>query len=300
MVDLHSLSQEFPELPSAFPPLENAIQKAYQEIPFFRQFYSKAYRVAHLKDFQKVPLTDRCILAQAESLHSLLKDPQKIFGTVYSFNQNHRTFPFQVVESAEEIKSRHERISFCIRKGSGIDLGNQEHSKQERFLILYNQAQAFFSSDLASEIGWECYQNALVLIDPFHSEKEIYEKISAFQPDVLFISASFPHFKPSWIPSCVRTVFTFRHNQPALENASSFDCCDIYTLDEFPYVGVKLPHETFYRYNPWLLYIEKTTQGRLALTSFNWENWAWIRYTTYDHLQTADEFTFEVRFLGHW
>lgn len=296
-----NIQEEFSELPPLIPHLATLVRKAFENIPFFRELYGeKLPEIKTLEDFQKMPLTDRCILGKAHSVKDLVISINSIFASIYALQQNHRTFPFQVFETENEITSRHDRISFCIEKATGIQLTNPEQKKRERFLILYNQSQAFFSSDLASELGWESYQNALVLLDPSHTSKEVYQKIDYFSPHFLFIPATRPIFQPEWIPASVQGIFTFRQSQPLLYNASLENLYDIYTLDEFPYIGVQLPGESFYRYDPWNVYIEKSPHGRLTLTSLSWDNFPWIRYASYDHLEEATEFIFRLRFLGHW
>jgi hypothetical protein len=294
------IRREFPDLPPLLPSLEESVREAYECVPFFRDFYGKPPQIGSLEDFARLPVTDRCLLGQAESLASLLADPGEIYGAIYALEQNHRTFPFQVVESKEEISWRHERIAFCIRRATGVDIQDSEAGKAERFLVLHNQAQAFFSSDLSSELAWERHQNALALVDASHTGREIRRKIEIFRPDFVFLAARVPHFQPEWIPPCVRGVFTFRQSHPALFGARGFECYDVYTLDEMPYVGVRLPGEDFYRYSPWHLYAERTGRGRLTFTALTWDNFAWIRYATYDHAEAADEFRFRIRYFGHW
>ena len=269
----------------------DATLRCARQVEFYRSYFpDKA--INSLEDFRNLPLTSRVDLSMANRLCELILDPRLIFRSVYPFNQNAGTFPFQVVAGDRDLYVRHERMTEVLNV-AGFPEGGET-------LVLATPPQFFFASDLCAEIFFEGHHCSIQDISGMDS-KAIGKRIEDFGAQVVVLCTDSTEVTPAVVGNDVQCVVTFRG---AYEEMARLDATvvDIYTLTEALYLGYRLGGESSYRYNHDHFYVERSPSGLVTITTLLWEAMPFIRYQTYDSCGEIDdaEGLLEVRAMGEW
>ncbi len=269
----------------------DATVRCARQIPFFRRYFPEG-EITSVEQFAALPLTSRTELSMAAGLSELILGVRHLFRSIYPFNQNVCTFPFQVVAGDGDLVVRHERI-MEILETAGLAKGDET-------LILTGAPQYFFASDLCSEIYFEGYHCSIQDVTGMDAGA-IRERIEVFGADVVALCTDSQEITPEAIGDSVKAVLTFRGAYPEMARLDA-TVVDIYSLTEAQYVGHRRMGERFYRYNHDHFFLERSPCGLLTITNNQWDAMPFVRYQTYDCCGEVDdeEGRFEIEFFGEW
>jgi hypothetical protein len=245
-----------------------------------------------LDDFAGLPLTSRVDLSMASGLEELITDPRKIFRSLYPFNQNTCTFPFQVVAGEQDLLLRHERMKALVASAGFEQAGET--------LILAGPPQFFFASDLCAEILFEGHHCSIQDVTAL-GEKALRARIEAFGAELVVLATDSPAVTKEAIPPSVRGLMTFRGAYPALGEVDA-RVVDVYGVTEVPYLGHRLAGERCYQYDKDQFFVERSPAGMVTITTLLWEVMPFVRYQSYDFAGEIDDEQglFEVLDWGEW
>ena len=274
--------------------LNQMVQHARTNVPFYRQHYSNAPdTVQSLDDFQKFPIVTDHILMR-EDLSDLVTDIGEISETRYPFDKLRTNAQLVRVLSNVDCELEFDSLQF-IAKYSNFE----EDSIDVRVMLIADEQHNYALGEFGKKIGfWNTPLSMLVIRD--HSDEEIREELSRVNPTLLFLAAQ-RTIPQAAFPDSVFHVFTFNkpgtYEAPSSEEQRQFHYFDIFTNPLLGMVGIKYDKHDHYVFHPEAFHVE-SVNGELIFTSFLQELQPIVRYKPGDYGKAIASNKFVLNYKG--
>ena len=228
--------------------LLDALVGAAATTPFYRPILDGRPRITCMDDFLALPVTPLSELRR-QPLGATVSDPARV-EWIAGTHRGHDTKAVAVAEGTEETALRYGLLRDAVRTALPT-------RRSRTCAVLAAPERRYFAAEVGTILGYTGTP-AHIFIDD--GSQRVRQRLRQVAPDILAVLSD--DLDEADVPSGVELCLTFRRSHAL----SRFRQLDIYTVDEFGFLGHSTDLERWIIYNDQYLF-ERSQDGRLVVTA---------------------------------